>query len=113
MRRFAAFCVILLGVSACESTAGNVALAVLGADIGSLMFSGKTFLDHGVSAQTGKDCSIVNAEKREPYCQERAGQDESSVVLYCYPTLGKRECYVDPLPDRQGRYSLAVPNPET
>jgi hypothetical protein len=76
------------------------------------MFTGKTLLDHGVSAQTGKDCSIVNAENRQPYCQDWARQDGGAVALYCYPTLGQPECYLDPLPDRQGRYSLAVSNPE-
>ena len=112
MRRLAAVCVILLGVSACEQAAGNVALVVLGTDMSSLMFTGKTIVDHGVSAQTGKNCSIVNAEKRQPYCQEWAGQDEGAVMLHCYPTLGQPDCYVEPLPGRQGRYSLAAPNPE-
>ena len=53
-----------------------------------------------------------NAEKKEPYCQEWAEQDGSFVMLYCYPTLGRPKCYVHPLPNRQGRHSYAVPNPE-
>ncbi len=112
MRRLAAFFVILLGVSACEIPAGNVALAVLGADMTSIMYTDKTLLDHGVGASIGKDCSLLNAEKNEPYCQERADQDGSFVMLYCYPTLGRAECYAHPLPDRQGRLSSAAPNPE-
>ena len=112
MRRFAALCVLLLGVSACEQAAGNVALVVLGTDMSSLMFTGKTLLDHGASAQTGKDCSMVNAEKRQPYCQEWGERDGATVMLYCYPTLGQPDCYLEPLPGRQGRYSLAVPDAE-
>ena len=112
MRRLATVFVILLGVSACESTAANVALAVLGANMTSIMYSDKTLLDHGVGASIGKDCSLLNAEKKEPYCREWAEQDGSTVMLYCYPTLGQAECYVHPLPNRQGRYSYAVPKPE-
>jgi hypothetical protein len=76
------------------------------------MFTGKTLVDHGVSAQTGKDCSMVNAEKRQPYCPDWVGQDEGALALYCYPTLGQPDCYVDPLPGRQGRFLLAEPSPE-
>ena len=112
MRRLVAFFIVLLGVSACESVAGNVALAVLGTSMTSTMYTDKTLLDHGVSAAIGQDCSLLYMEEKKPYCQKRAGQDESLVVLYCYPTLGQPECYVDPLPNRQGRYSVAVPNPE-
>ena len=112
MKLLAKVCVILLGFSACEQTAGNVALVVLGTDMSSLMFTGKTLADHGISAQTGKNCSMVNAEKRQPYCQEWVGQDEGAVMLYCYPTLGQPDCYLDPLPGRQGRDSLAAPDTE-
>ncbi len=112
MKRLAALFGILLGVSACEQVAGNVALVVLGADMSTLMFTGKTILDHGVSARTGKNCSLLNAENREPYCQEWVEQGESLVMLYCYPTLGQPDCYLDPLPNRPGRYTRAVANPE-
>ena len=112
MKRLAVLFVVLLGVSACEYAAGNVALIVVGTDLSSLMFTGKTLLDHGASSQTGKNCSSVNAEKREPYCQDWIGQDVGAVTLYCYPTLGQPECYVDPLPNRQSRQAFAGTNPE-
>ncbi len=112
MRRLATVFVIFLSVSACESTVANVALAVLGANTASIMYTDKTLLDHGVGASIGKDCSLLNAEKKEPYCREWAEQDGSLVMLYCYPTLGQAECYVHPLPDRQGRHSYSAPNPE-
>ncbi len=112
MRRLAAFFVILLGVSACETPAG-VALVVLGLpNMTSMIYTDKTLLDHGVGASLGQDCSLLNIENKEPYCQEWAEQDGSLVMLYCYPTLGRPECYVHPLPNRQGRHSYAVPNPE-
>ncbi len=112
MRRLAAFFVILLGVSACESAAGNVALAVLGTNMTSIVYTDKTLLDHGISAAIGQDCSLLYMEEKKSYCRKWAGRDESSVMLYCYPTLGQPECYVDPLPNRQGRHALAVSNPE-
>ena len=112
MRRLATVFVILLGVSACDTTAG-VALVALGLpNMTSMIYTDKTLLDHGVGASLGQDCSLLNIENKEPYCQERDGQDESFVMLYCYPTLGRPECYVHPLPNRQGRHSYAVPNPE-
>ncbi len=113
MRRLAAFFVILLGVSACESTAANVALAVIGANMTSVIYTDKTLLDHGAGAASDRDCSLLNIEKTEPYCQEWAEQDGSAVMLYCYPTLGRPDCYEDPLPNGQGRVSFAAPNPET
>ncbi len=112
MRRLAAFFVILLGVSACELPAGNVALAVLGANMTSIIYTDKTLLDHSVGASIGQDCSLLNIEKKEPYCQEGVGHDGSFVMLYCYPTLGRPECFVHPLPNRQDRHSFAAPNPE-
>ena len=112
MRRLATFFVVLLGVSACESVAGNVAMVVLGTNMTSVMYTDKTLLDHGVSAAVGQDCSSLYMEEKRSYCREWAGQDEGSTMLYCYPTLGQPECYVDPLPNRQGRYSFAVSNPE-
>ena len=112
MKRLAAFFFILMSVSACEQVAGNVALVVLGTDMSTLMFTGKTIRDHYVSAETGEDCSTVYAEKREPYCQEWMKPEEPKVVLYCYPSLGQPDCYLRPLPGKQGRNSLAVQNPE-
>ncbi len=113
MRRLAAFFVILLGVSACESTAGYVALGVIGANMTSMIYTDKTLLDHGAGAASDRDCSLLNIEKKEPYCQEWAEQDGIAVRLYCYPTLGRPECYENPLPDGQGRVSFAAPYPET
>ena len=109
MRRLAAFFVILLGVSACGSTAGTVALAVT-ANATSLFYTDKTLLDLGADAASGRDCSLLNIEKKEPYCQERAKQNGNVVTHYCYPTLGQPVCYKHPLPSGQGRVSFAVPN---
>ncbi len=112
MRRLAVFFVILLGVSACGSTAGTVALAVT-ANATSLFYTDKTLLDFGAEAASGRDCSLLNIENKEPYCQERAGQDGSAITLYCYPTLGRPICYENSLSNGQGRVSFAAPNPET
>ena len=111
MRRLAVFFVILLGLSACGSTAGTVALAVT-ANVTSLIYTDKTLVDFGADAASGRDCSLLNFEKNEPYCQEWAEQNGSVVTLYCSPTLGRPECYENPLPSEQDRVSFAAPNPE-
>ncbi len=112
MRRLAAFFIVFLSVSACEYAAGNVALVVAGTGMTSVMYTDKTLLDHGVSAAYEQDCSMLYLEKKQPYCRDWAGQDETPVTLYCYPTLGQPECHVDPLLDRQSRISFTVANPE-
>ncbi len=112
MRRLAAFIIILLGVSACVPAAGNVALVVLGTNMTSIMYTDKTLFDHGVGVAIGQDCSMLYLEEKDPYCRVLAGQEENSNKLYCYPTLGQPECYVDPVPDRQSRISFAVSNLE-
>ena len=111
MKRLAAFFVISLGVSACGSTAGTIALVVT-LNATSLIYTDKSLLDFGADAASGRDCSLLNIENKEPYCQERAEQDGSVVTFYCYPTLGRPECFEHPLPSGQGRVSFAVPNPE-
>ena len=106
MRRLAAFFVILLSVSACE-------VAVGGASLMSVIYAGKTPLDYPAGAVSGQDCSLLNIEKKEPYCQEWASQGGGAVMLYCYSTLGRPECYENPLTNRQGRELFAAPIPET
>lgn len=51
------------------------------------MYTDKTLLDHGVSAAIGQDCSLLYMEEKKPYCREWAEQDESSVMLHCYPLV--------------------------
>ena len=111
MRRLAACFVILLGLSACGSTVGTIALAIT-ANATSLFYTDKTLLDFGADAASGQECSLLNIEKKEPYCQERGEQNGGAVTLFCYPTLGPPECYKYPLPGRQGRVSFADPNPK-
>ncbi len=113
MRRLVAFFIVFLSVSGCEYAAGTVALVVAGASMTSVMYTDKTLLDHGVSAANEQDCSMLYLEKKQPYCRDWAGQDETPAVLYCYPTLGQPDCYVNPLPNRQSRSSYAVSNPES
>ena len=106
MKRLAAFFVISLGVSACE-------VAVGGANMMSVIYTDRTLLGHAAGAASGRDCSLLNIEKNEPYCREWAQQDGSAVMLYCYPTLGRPECYENSLPNGQGRVSFAAPKLET
>ena len=100
MRRSAAFCIILLGLSGCETTVASVALAVVGSNVMSLTYTDKTLVDFAAGAASGRDCSVLNIEEKRQYCQERVERNGAVATLYCYPTLGRPECYEDPLPDR-------------
>lgn len=106
MRRLTALFVVLLSVSACE-------VAVGGANLVSVIYTNKTLLGHAAGAISGQDCSLLNIENKEPFCHEWAQQGGGAVMLYCYPTLGRPECFENPLPNGQGRVSFAAPNPET
>lgn len=83
----------------CMSMVGMAAAP--GAAIGTTVASGKTPVDHLVSAITGKDCSIRRNRQGLTYCVE----DEKTppVRVVCYRTLGDVSCYdhPDPFNDRQ------------
>lgn len=89
---------LLLGLSGCETT-GFLA----GAEAGSVVVFGRGVTDIGVSAVTGRDCSIVRLDKGETYCAARneAGRPQS----YCTRTLGAVTCWEDPA-------LMARPQPE-
>ena len=81
---------LLLGLSAC----GYAAEGVAAADVTSVAVFGRGVLDLGVSAVTGKDCSIVRLDQGQTYCAPRERMPRPPE--FCTNTLGTVQCWVNP-----------------
>ncbi len=82
---FPALCVLALtGCEYAEPVGAGVAL-------GSIVVFGRAPTDMMVSAATGRDCSIVNLDKREPYCRPREQPPEPPA--FCTKSLGAVDCW--------------------
>ena len=74
---------------------GCVAAAALGgAEAASVAVFGRDVVDIGVSAVTGRDCSIVHLDRRQDYCAPR--EQLSRAEPYCSKTLGTVQCWANP-----------------
>ncbi|MFQ6017111.1 MAG: hypothetical protein ACE5KF_02855 [Kiloniellaceae bacterium] len=99
MTRIAVFSAMMLGLSACGSTAGVV---MTGASLATLIHTDKTVADHALSWAREMDCSLLHAAKNEDYCRPRGGDAARAQIavmsasLYCYRTLGGVSCYDRP-----------------
>ena len=78
-----------LSTAACLPMFG-IAAAPVGA-IGTTVISGKTPVDHVVSAVLGKDCSVRRNMQGLTYCIE--DEQPPPVRVVCYHTLGDVNCY--------------------
>lgn len=54
----------------------------------------RTPVDMAVSAASGRDCSVVNLDKGERYCQPKEKPPEEP--LFCTRSLGVPDCWKDP-----------------
>ncbi len=77
-------------LSGCALAAG----AVAGADAASVAVFGRGIVDGGVSAVTGKDCSIVRLDRGQNYCAPR--ERLPAEPLFCSQTLGTVTCWSNP-----------------
>lgn len=77
------------------ATLGGCAAAVVaaGVEAGSVAVFGRGVVDIGVSAVTGRDCSVVHLDRREDYCAPREAVAETP---YCTRTLGVAQCWANP-----------------
>src|SRR3954452_11552551 len=75
--------------------------ALAAADVASVIVFGRGILDIGVSAASGKDCSIVRLDRGQTYCAPPEGPDR--LGPYCTRSLGTVDCWANPglLPARQ------------
>ncbi len=95
-----AICLMLiLGVSGCSPTPWGV---LAGVEVVSVVVFGRGVGDIGVSALSGRDCSVVRLDRGLTYCATREAAQAPG--QFCTRSLGTVDCWEDPgnLP---GRYS--------
>ncbi len=83
---------VLLLPAALDGCAGAVALA--GVEAASVTVFGRDVVDIGVSAITGKDCSLVRLDRQQTYCAAR--NQLPGPAPYCTQTLGMAQCWSNP-----------------
>lgn len=79
-----------LALTGCQTAA----LAVGAADVASVTVFGRDILDIGVSAVSGKDCSVVRLDKGLQYCAPR--EQLPPAPPFCTATLGTVQCWANP-----------------
>ena len=69
-------------------------------DMFTVMSTDKTLIDHAISIASGKNCSSVQLEKGDYFCEE----DEPKIIqnIFCYKTLANVTCYDRPDPYKGG-----------
>ncbi len=97
MARTAFLLICLIGLAGCEA----MAVTFVGANMATLMHADKTIPDIVLSRQHGKNCSLLHAERNQPYCQSEPPDPRESLAAlaatrYCYRTLGGIDCYERP-----------------
>lgn len=68
--------------------------ALLAANAASVVVFGRSIPDLGVSAVTGKDCSIVRLDQGKTYCAPREAAPPRPP--YCTRSLGTVDCWSNP-----------------
>lgn len=82
---------LALGVAACSPEPWG---AAAGADLVSVVVFGRSIGDIGVSALSGRDCSVVRLDRGQTYCAPR---DELPVPSpFCTRSLGIVDCWANP-----------------
>ncbi|GAC1344108.1 MAG: hypothetical protein NVSMB18_21130 [Acetobacteraceae bacterium] len=87
--------------------------ALLAADAASVVVFGRGIADLGVSAISGRDCSIVRLDQGLTYCAPFDAQEPPPV--FCTRSLGVVDCWADPAmapPPRQGVADTPPPSPD-
>ncbi len=74
-----------------ETIAGTpVSLWIAGASITSFAVAQRGLFDIAYSLVTGKDCSVINIERRGEYCRSEA---VAQPVAFCTRSLGDVDCW--------------------
>ena len=87
---------LLTLLAAATATLGGCAAAegLAVAEVASVAVLGRGLVDIGVSAVTGRDCSIVRLDRRQPYCAPR--EQLPGPPPFCTRTLARVQCWEDP-----------------
>ncbi len=84
--------VVLLALAGCSEAATG---ALAGVELASVPVFGRGVVDIGVSAVSGRDCSVVRLDAGKTYCTAREGTDQRPQP-YCTRTIGTVTCWEDP-----------------
>src|SRR4051812_35367058 len=68
--------------------------ALAAADAASVIVFGRAIGDFGVSALSGRDCSVVRLDRGQTYCAPRDSPDRRGP--FCTRSLGVVDCWADP-----------------
>ena len=85
--------VLLMGLTGCAGWAEPTG-ALLAADVASVAVFGRGIGDIGVSAITGRDCSVVRLDRGQTYCVPLDGAPGREPV--CTRSLGVVDCWSNP-----------------
>ena len=88
-----ALLLLLAGLSACAYPAAPLG-ALAGAELASVTVLGRGLVDVGVSAVSGRDCSIVRLDRGETYCAARFPAEQPQP--FCTRTIGTVTCWENP-----------------
>jgi len=93
---------LLFSVSGCAHWADPTG-ALAAADVASVVVFGRGIADIGVSAISGRDCSIVRLDRGLTYCAPRDSPPNPGP--FCTRSLGVVDCWINPealpMPQRQ------------
>ncbi len=84
---------LLFGVSGCAHWATPVG-ALAAAEAASVVVFGRGIADIGVSAISGRDCSIVRLDRGLTYCAPRDSSPDPGP--FCTRSLGVVDCWINP-----------------
>lgn len=85
--------VLLMGLTGCAGWTEPTG-ALLAADAASVVVFGRGIVDIGVSAISGRDCSIVRLDRGQTYCAPRDSALTRGPV--CTRSLGVVDCWSNP-----------------
>ena len=88
-----ALLLLLARLSACAYPAAPLS-ALAGAELASVTVLGRGLVDIGVSAVSGRDCSIVRLDRGETYCAARFPAEQPQP--FCTRTIGTVTCWENP-----------------
>ncbi len=84
---------LLIGLTGCAHWATPVG-ALAAVEVASVVVFGRGVVDIGVSAISGRDCSIVRLDRGLTYCE--ALETGPAPVPFCTRSLGVVDCWSDP-----------------
>lgn len=95
------------------SAMSPVFIATVGTTL-DLAYTGKTPIDHIASWIKGRECSVLNIERGEEYCEPKFKEEYVMPIEYCYYGFGNIvECFNRPDPLRAGQEVEDSYTPET